>query len=194
MDEKNCNIFTKRKIKFLILILCFFSFCISINILYKISSHNIYDNIYITHNRILTESYNNHNNSLRTSYKKKNTKSDVRQCNKDINNVKRNCQSHKNISSGNDNLESLLDEYHEEMKEINEQNEKPFFKRALYLIHCLDNIFIDKLVDENLQNKTSEIADDVLAHSVFLSSCCNIFSGIPILMYIIRRFDFLLRI
>ncbi|SOV83942.1 Plasmodium exported protein (hyp6), unknown function [Plasmodium sp.] len=162
------------------------------NILYKILSNNIYDNIYITQNRLLTESYNNKNKSLRTSYINKNKQENEIKYDKDTDDdINTNCQLHNNKSTENDNLESLLEQYHEEMKEINEQNEKPFFRRALYLIDCLDNIFIDKLVDENIKNKSSSIAVNVITHSVFLSNSCSILTGIPILRYIIKRLDFL---
>ncbi|SOV83835.1 Plasmodium exported protein (hyp6), unknown function [Plasmodium sp. gorilla clade G3] len=193
MDKHNCNIFIKRKIKFFIQILLVFLFFISINTLYKILSHNIYDNIYIKQNRMLTESYNNNNKSLRTSYINQNKKVSEIKYDKDTNNIKTNGQIHNNKSTRNVNLESLLEEYHEEMKEINEQNEKPFFRRALYLVDCLDNIFIDNLVDENIKNKPSTIADHVIKSSVCLSPSFHIFSGIPILRYIIKRFDFLQR-
>ncbi|SOV19986.1 Plasmodium exported protein (hyp6), unknown function [Plasmodium sp. gorilla clade G2] len=193
MVEINCHIFIKRKIKFFIQILFVFTYFISINTLYKISSHNIYNNIYITQNRILTESHNNKNKSLRTSYINEYTTVDETEYDNDIDDVETNCQLQDNVSTENDNLETLLEEYHEEMKEINETNKKSFFKRGLYLIDCLDNIFIDKLVDQNIKNKTSSIVEHVIALSVFLFPCCAIFSQIPIHTYIIKRFDFLER-
>ncbi|SOV74953.1 Plasmodium exported protein (hyp6), unknown function [Plasmodium sp. gorilla clade G3] len=193
MDKHNCTIFIKRKIIFFLQLLFVFTFFISINTLYKILSLNIYDNVYITQNRMLTESYNNNNKSLKTPCLNKNKKGNKMKYDKDINNVKTSCEIHNILSTGNDSLESLLEEYHDEMKEINEQNEKPFFRRALYLLDCLDNIFIDKLVDENIKNKSSAITNHVIAQSICLSATCHIFSEIPILTYIFKRFDFLQR-
>ncbi|KYN94421.1 exported protein (hyp6) [Plasmodium reichenowi] len=180
MDKHNCYVFIRRKIKFFIQILLSLS-------------PNTYDNIYITQNRILTESYSNNNKSLKTSHINKNTKRNEIKYDKDINNLNTHFQSHNNISTENDNVESLLGENHEEMKEINKRNEKTFFKSDLYLIDCLDNIYIDKLIDQNVHNKFSPIAEHVMENSVFLSHTCSIFTVIPILTYIIKRFDFLER-
>ncbi|CZU00467.1 hypothetical protein CYL21_2636 [Plasmodium falciparum NF54] len=193
MDKHNCYVFISRKIKFFIQILFVFTIFISSNTLYKSLSPNTYANIYITQNRILTESYTNNNKSLKTSHIKKNTKRNEIKYDKDINNLNTDSQSHNNISTENNNLESLLGEYHEEMKEINKRNEKPFFKRALYLMDCFDNIYIDKLIDQNVHNKSSPIAQHVTENSVFLSHACSIFTAIPIITYIVKRFDYLER-
>ncbi|EUR72085.1 hypothetical protein PFBG_02752 [Plasmodium falciparum 7G8] len=88
-------------------------------------------------------------------------------------------------------LEHLLEEYDEEMKEINKKNEKPFYKRALFLLGVFDNIFIDKLIDMNLKKKRSSLVDHTVVNSVYLSSpSCPSF-GMLISGYLIRSFEFL---
>ncbi|SOV20581.1 Plasmodium exported protein (hyp6), unknown, putative [Plasmodium sp. DRC-Itaito] len=89
-------------------------------------------------------------------------------------------------------LEDLLEEYDEEMKEINQKNEKPFYKRALFLLDVFDNIFIDKLIDMNLKKKHSSLLDHIGFNSTYISSN-NTLIGIPILVYLIRSFEFLNR-
>lgn len=72
-------------------------------------------------------------------------------CNKKYSNDKNNINEVDAIEydepKKKETLEDLLEEYDEDMKEINKTNEKPFYKRALFLLNVFDNIFIDKLVN-----------------------------------------------
>ncbi|SOV20002.1 Plasmodium exported protein (hyp6), unknown function [Plasmodium sp. gorilla clade G2] len=92
----------------------------------------------------------------------------------------------------NEILEDLLEEYDEEMKELNETNQKPFYKRALLLLEVFDNIFIDKLIDMNIQKKNSSLLDHAVVNSTFITSRYSIL-GLPMLIYLIRSFEFLNR-
>ncbi|KYN93159.1 exported protein (hyp6), partial [Plasmodium gaboni] len=89
-------------------------------------------------------------------------------------------------------LEDLLEEYDEEMKEINQKNEKPFYKRALFLLDVFDNIFIDKLIDMNIQKKDSSFLDHAVVNSTVIGTNSS-YIGLPMLVYLIRSFEFLNR-
>ncbi|SOV10293.1 Plasmodium exported protein (hyp6), unknown function [Plasmodium sp. gorilla clade G2] len=89
-------------------------------------------------------------------------------------------------------LEDLLEEYDEEMKEINETKEKPFYKRALLLLEVFDNIFIDKLIDMNLKKKHSSFLDHAVVNSTNIGTNSSLI-GLPMLVYLIRSFEFLNR-
>ncbi|SOV20230.1 Plasmodium exported protein (hyp6), unknown, putative [Plasmodium gaboni] len=106
-------------------------------------------------------------------------------------------QSNDNISEYNNNynittreetLEDLLNEYDEEMREINNNKKKPFFKRAKLLLKAFDNIFIDKVIDSNIQNKQSDLKDDVMANAVILGASTVLL--IPVLSYFCKRINF----
>ncbi|SOV20062.1 Plasmodium exported protein (hyp6), unknown function [Plasmodium sp. gorilla clade G2] len=93
-----------------------------------------------------------------------------------------------NITTREETLEDLLNEYDEEMREINNNKKKTFFKRAKLLWKAFDNIFIDKIIDTNIQNKQSELEEDIFQNAVILSSS-PIFA-IPILSYFCKRINF----
>ncbi|SOV24750.1 Plasmodium exported protein (hyp6), unknown function [Plasmodium sp. DRC-Itaito] len=106
-------------------------------------------------------------------------------------------QSNDNISEYNNNynittreetLEDLLNEYDEEMREINNNNKKTFFKKAKLVLEAFDNIFIDKVINSNIQNKQSDLKEDVMANAVILYSSPIL--AIPILSYFCKRINF----
>ncbi|ETW18002.1 hypothetical protein PFFVO_03106 [Plasmodium falciparum Vietnam Oak-Knoll (FVO)] len=115
-------------------------------------------------------------------------------CNKKYSNDKNNINEVDAIEydepKKKETLEDLLEEYDEDMKEINKTNEKPFYKRALFLLNVFDNIFIDKLVDMNIQKKKSSLVDHTVVNTAYM---CNTFSsiGLPLSGFLVTRLDFL---
>ncbi|KYO02933.1 exported protein (hyp6) [Plasmodium gaboni] len=93
-----------------------------------------------------------------------------------------------NITTREETLEDLLNEYDEEMREINNNKKKPFFKRAKLLCKAFDNIFIDKVVDSNIQNKQSDLKEDVIDNAVILGASTVLL--IPVLTYFCKRINF----
>ncbi|SOV74256.1 Plasmodium exported protein (hyp6), unknown, putative [Plasmodium sp. gorilla clade G3] len=107
---------------------------------------------------------------------------------KEPNNRKSENNNNYNITKKEETLEDLLKEYQEEMKEINKRKKKSFFKRAKLVLEVFDNIFIDKVIDSNIQNKQSELKEDVIDNSVIL--CASPILAIPIISYFCKRMDF----
>ncbi|SOV20173.1 Plasmodium exported protein (hyp6), unknown function [Plasmodium sp. gorilla clade G2] len=103
------------------------------------------------------------------------------------NNKSKNTNS-DNITKKEETLEDLLNEYDEEMNEINNYKKKPFLKRAKLVLEAFDNIFVDKIVDTNIQNKQSELKDDVIDNAVIISAAPIL--AIPILSYFCKRINF----
>ncbi|SOV21211.1 Plasmodium exported protein, unknown function [Plasmodium sp. DRC-Itaito] len=93
-----------------------------------------------------------------------------------------------NITTREETLEDLLNEYDEEMREINNNKKKPFFKRAKLLCKAFDNIFIDKVIDSNIQNKQSDLKEDVIDNAVILGASTVLL--IPVLSYFCKRINF----
>ncbi|SOV79602.1 Plasmodium exported protein, unknown function [Plasmodium sp. gorilla clade G3] len=94
-----------------------------------------------------------------------------------------------NITKKRETLEDLLNEYDEEMKEINKTKKKSFFKRAKLVLEAFDNIFIDKVTDTNIHEKYSELEEEVFENAVILSSSSMLFA-IPIFSYLCKRINF----
>ncbi|CDO64821.1 Plasmodium exported protein, unknown function [Plasmodium reichenowi] len=155
-------------------------------------------------NRTLSDSCNlrekknvrtsNNNKTLhKNSTDVKTVKSEIynKKYSKDKNNINEVEAIEYNEPKKKETLEDLLEEYDEEMKEINKTNEKPFCKRAFLLLDVFDNIFIDKLVDMNIKKKRSSLVDHTVVNSVYLSnpSCPSL--GMLISGYLVRSFEFL---
>lgn len=115
-------------------------------------------------------------------------------CNKKYSNDKNNINEVDAIEydepKKKETLEDLLEEYDEDMNKINKTNEKPFYKRALFLLTVFDNIFIDKLVDMNIQKKKSSFVDHTVVNSAYL---CNTAPSLGMILsgYLFRSFEFL---
>nr|SPJ13269.1 Plasmodium exported protein (hyp6), unknown function [Plasmodium sp. DRC-Itaito] len=107
--------------------------------------------------------------------------------NESNNNDSENTNSY-NITKKEKTLEDLLKEYDDEMREINKNNKKSFFKRGKLVLEAFDNIFIDKVIDENIHNKKSELKEHVIANSVILYGSSIL--AIPILSYFCKRINF----
>ncbi|KNG78313.1 hypothetical protein PFMG_04397 [Plasmodium falciparum IGH-CR14] len=73
-----------------------------------------------------------------------------------------------NIIKREETLEDLLNEYDEEMKEIKNNNKKTFFKRAKLVLEAIDNIFIDKVIDSNIQDRKSGLKEDIIDNAIIL--------------------------
>ncbi|SOV20285.1 Plasmodium exported protein (hyp6), unknown function [Plasmodium sp. gorilla clade G2] len=93
-----------------------------------------------------------------------------------------------NITKKEETLEDLLSEYDEDMREINNNKKKTFFKRAKLVLEAFDNIFIDKVIDTNIQNKHSDLEDDVIDNAIILSGSPIL--AIPIYSYFCKRMNF----
>ncbi|SOV76608.1 Plasmodium exported protein (hyp6), unknown function [Plasmodium reichenowi] len=93
-----------------------------------------------------------------------------------------------NITKKEETLEDLLKEYDKEMKEINNNNKKKFFKRSKLVLEAFDNIFIDKVIDSDIHNKKSELKEDVVDNAVTL--CGSLILAIPVLSYFFKRINF----
>ncbi|SCQ12576.1 Plasmodium exported protein (hyp6), unknown, putative [Plasmodium sp.] len=107
---------------------------------------------------------------------------------KNSNNSKSENNNNYIITKKEETLEDLLKEYHEDMIEINNKKEKTFFKRAKLVLEVFDNIFIDKVIDSKIQNKQSELKEDIIDNSVIL--CASAILAIPIISYFSKRMDF----
>ncbi|EUR78350.1 hypothetical protein PFBG_00864 [Plasmodium falciparum 7G8] len=107
---------------------------------------------------------------------------------KEINNNNSENANNYNITKREETLEDLLNEYDEEMKEINNNKKKTFFKKAKLVLQAFDNIFIDKVIDSNIQHKKSELKEDVIDNAAIL---CNVaILGIPVVSYFCKRINF----
>ncbi|SOS76383.1 Plasmodium exported protein, unknown function [Plasmodium sp. gorilla clade G1] len=93
-----------------------------------------------------------------------------------------------NIIKSEETLEDLLNEYDEEMKEIKNNNKKTFFKRAKLVLEAIDNIFIDKVIDSNIQDRKSGLKEDIIDNAVIL--CGSMIFTIPIFSYLLKRINF----
>ncbi|ETW51057.1 hypothetical protein PFMALIP_00902 [Plasmodium falciparum MaliPS096_E11] len=94
-----------------------------------------------------------------------------------------------NITKREETLEDLLKEYDEDMKEINNNNKKKtFFKKAKLVLEAFDNIFIDKLIDANIQKKQSQLEEEVFENAIVLSN--SMILAIPIFAYLFKRINF----
>ncbi|KNC37028.1 hypothetical protein PFLG_01952, partial [Plasmodium falciparum RAJ116] len=93
-----------------------------------------------------------------------------------------------NIIKSEETLEDLLNEYDEEMKEIKNNNKKTFFKRAKLVLEAIDNIFIDKVIDSNIQDRKSGLKEDIIDNAVIL--CDSMIFTIPIFSYLLKRINF----
>ncbi|ETW51636.1 hypothetical protein PFMALIP_00368 [Plasmodium falciparum MaliPS096_E11] len=93
-----------------------------------------------------------------------------------------------NIIKREETLEDLLNEYDEEMKEIKNNNKKTFFKRAKLVLEAIDNIFIDKVIDSNIQDRKSGLKEDIIDNAVIL--CGSMIFTIPIFSYLLKRINF----
>ncbi|SOS81681.1 Plasmodium exported protein (hyp6), unknown, putative [Plasmodium sp.] len=122
---------------------------------------------------------------------KKDNKSHIHK--KQNSNMRTNTKTKEKIENNTRNkketLEDLLEKYNEEMKEINEKSEKPFIKRAYFLLDVFDSIFTDKLVDMKLQKKKSNLVDYVVRNSINMGYA-KIAISIPAFIYIIKSFEF----
>ncbi|CDO63203.1 Plasmodium exported protein (hyp6), unknown function [Plasmodium reichenowi] len=107
--------------------------------------------------------------------------------NESINNDSENTNNY-NIIKKEETLEDLLKEYDEEMKEINNNKKKKFFKRSKLVLEAFDNIFIDKVIDANIQNKESQLEEEVFENAIILSN--SMIFAIPIFAYLFKRINF----
>ncbi|KOB62933.1 hypothetical protein PFHG_04584 [Plasmodium falciparum HB3] len=76
------------------------------------------------------------------------------------------------------------------MKEIKNNNKKTFFKRAKLVLEAIDNIFIDKVIDSNIQDRKSGLKEDIIDNAVIL--CGSMIFTIPIFSYLLKRINFFL--
>lgn len=108
--------------------------------------------------------------------------------NRNENNRKSKKRRNYDVTKKKETLEDLLKEYDEEMKEIKNNNKKTFFKRAKLVLEAIDNIFIDKVIDSNIQDRKSGLKEDIIDNAVIL--CGSMIFTIPIFSYLLKRINF----